>query len=194
MDTSIANRSRSGAFITIASLVLLQASAGAQTLGDALISYWPLDDGLLSQDQREVVDLKVANSLELFAPDDSAPWLVGRDAKFRGGLRVDGDETYADLRDSDSLDIGTDAVTLAMWVNLEQMPADLPASFGGIFDSQGDQYVLYLDKGNNELRFKVSASGGAQRPGIPAADLVTGRWLHIAGSLRWKRKPHLPER
>jgi hypothetical protein len=165
----------------IASLALAQSPVAAQSLGDGLISYWPLDDGLFSQSRRDVVDLKETNTLELVAPDESKPWLTGIDAKFRGSLRVNGDDTFGSVLESESLDIGTDAVTLAMWVYLDQLPSQIPGSFGGIYDSQGDQYVLYLDKSNNELRFKVAASGGAQRPGIPAADLVTGQWLHVAG-------------
>ncbi|MEZ5325686.1 MAG: LamG-like jellyroll fold domain-containing protein [Verrucomicrobiales bacterium] len=162
-------------------LLLAQVPVAAQTLSDDLISYWPLDDGLVSQNSRDVVDLKEANTLELFAPDDSSPWLTGADAKFRGALHVNGDDTYGTVADSASLDIGTDAVTLALWVYLEQLPSEIPGSFGAIFDSQADQYVIYLDKGNNELRFKVTAADGAERPGIPAADLVVGQWLHITG-------------
>jgi hypothetical protein len=51
----------------------------------------------------------------------------------------------------------------------------------GIFDSQADDYVLYLDKGAQELRFKVTTSTGAARPGIPESGLVAGEWLHVAG-------------
>src|SRR5690606_27325820 len=55
-------------------------------------------------------------------------------------------------------------------------------SFGGIFDSQPDNYVLYLDKNANELRFKVTTSNGtAARPGIPASSLNTTDWLHVMG-------------
>ena len=55
-------------------------------------------------------------------------------------------------------------------------------AFAGIFDSDQDSYVLYLDKANNELRFKVTdLDGTAERPGIAAADLDSTRWHHIAG-------------
>jgi hypothetical protein len=41
--------------------------------------------------------------------------------------------------------------------------------------------VLYLDKANNELRFKITdANAHAARPGIAAAFLQTNQWLHIA--------------
>ena len=41
--------------------------------------------------------------------------------------------------------------------------------------------MLYLDKGNNELRFKITDNtGGPARPGIAAAFLQTNQWLHIA--------------
>jgi hypothetical protein len=82
------------------SLLLLQTPGLAQTLNDGLISYWPLDDGLISQPRRNVDDLKEANTLELFAPDDSSPWLTGPDAKFRGALRVNGDDAYGTVTES----------------------------------------------------------------------------------------------
>ncbi|MDP1614536.1 MAG: LamG-like jellyroll fold domain-containing protein, partial [Methylococcales bacterium] len=50
-----------------------------------------------------------------------------------------------------------------------------------MFDSETDNYVIYEDRGNNQLRFKVTTSGGAARPGINAADLKTGEWLHVVG-------------
>jgi hypothetical protein len=43
--------------------------------------------------------------------------------------------------------------------------------------------VLYLDKANKELRFKVTdVNSQAARPGIPEAALQTNQWLHVVGT------------
>ena len=103
------------------------------------------------------------------------------EGKIGNALKFDGVDDYVQFSSSPSFDIGGNAVTISLWVNLTYLPADLPGAFGPLFDSDADQYVLYEDKGNNELRFKVSTSASAERPGIPAASLVTGQWLHIVG-------------
>jgi glycerophosphoryl diester phosphodiesterase len=95
-------------------------------------------------------------------------------------LQFDGSNDYVQVPGSTSLDIGTDKVTLEVRVKLDYLPGSLPGSYGPIFDSADDSYVLYEDKSNNELRFKVSA-GTAERPGIASAELAVDTWLHIAG-------------
>lgn len=175
-------------YLPIKRLSLLLASihasllclAHSQGLADGLVSYWPLDDGLPSRMTTSISDLQGANPLTLDASDPESAWLTGPSAKSRGALQVDGESRYVVVPSSETLDLGTNAVTLSVWVNLAQLPADLPDAFGGIFDSANDAYVLYLDRGANELRFKVTADG-AQRPGIPAADLTVGEWMHVVG-------------
>ncbi len=44
-----------------------------------------------------------------------------------------------------------------------------------------DNYVLYEDRGNDQLRFKCTTSDGAARPGIDAIDLVPYEWIHVVG-------------
>jgi glycerophosphoryl diester phosphodiesterase len=96
-------------------------------------------------------------------------------------LKFDGVDDYVQFQASSSFDLPGGVVSLSVWTVLNYLPADLPASFGPIFDSETDNYVIYEDKGNNQLRFKAATSGGAARPGINAADLKTGEWLHIVG-------------
>jgi len=50
-----------------------------------------------------------------------------------------------------------------------------------VYDSGLDRYVIYVDKGNKELRFKVTTASGAERPGIPENMLVKNEWMHIVG-------------
>ncbi|MCK9426615.1 MAG: T9SS type A sorting domain-containing protein [Ignavibacteriaceae bacterium] len=96
-------------------------------------------------------------------------------------LKFDGVDDYVQFQVSSSFDLPGGVVSLSVWTVLNYLPADLPATFGPIFDSETDNYVIYEDKGNNQLRFKAATSGGAARPGINAADLKTGEWLHIVG-------------
>jgi hypothetical protein len=110
---------------------------------------------------------------------DSAPLAEGNPAS----LRFDGVNDYVSLPNGGPLDVAANAVTLSLWVKLEELPNALGSNFfAGIYDAAQDSYVLYEDDFNDELRFKVTdADGTAERPGIAAADLETGRWYHIVG-------------
>ena len=145
-----------------------------------LVSFWRFDDAESASDTTNIRDVTGNNDLQLISPNPGGFWLSGADAKSDGSLRVDGTDTYVPVPNSPSLDIGTEAVSVAMWVQLDQLPSELVDGVAAIYDSAGDSYVVYLDKGNNELRFKVSATG-AERPGIPAGDLVTDEWIHVVG-------------
>ncbi|MFA6980846.1 MAG: LamG-like jellyroll fold domain-containing protein [Ignavibacteriaceae bacterium] len=96
-------------------------------------------------------------------------------------MEFDGVDDYVQFQPSASFDISTGLVSVSVWTKLKYLPADLPAAFGPIFDSETDNYVIYEDRGNNQLRFKVATSGGAARPAINAADLKTGEWIHVVG-------------
>ncbi len=81
------------------------------------------------------------------------------------------------------MDINTNAITFSAWLWLPVLPSQLATSYGSIYDSTSDCYVLYLDKGNKELRFKVTdVNAKAARPGIPEAVLQTNQWLHVAAT------------
>jgi len=83
---------------------------------------------------------------------------------------------------STDLDIGTNAVTIGAWVNLDFRPSELTESWAGVYDSNGDNYVLYLDKSNQELRFKVTDEDGtAERPGVPESLMNPETWGHVLG-------------
>jgi glycerophosphoryl diester phosphodiesterase len=105
-------------------------------------------------------------------------WSKGQIAN---GLLLDGIDDYANIPASNSLDIDGEEVSVSVWARLDLLPGELPGAYGPIYDSETDNYVIYEDKGNNELRFKVTTSDGAERPGIPAADLRVNEWLHIVG-------------
>jgi len=97
-------------------------------------------------------------------------------------LTFDGSSEYAEVPNSSSLNIGSNAVTLETWVKLAALPGSISGDYAGIFDSVTDCYVLYLDKAAQELRFKATdADDDYERPGIPQSVLSTGQWLHVAG-------------
>ncbi len=136
-----------------------------------LVSYWSFDEGVdtFAYDWTETNNAFLKNGPK---------WTNGQTGN---SLRFDAIDDYVEVPNSTSLDIDTNEVTVSLWVLLDYLPADMPFNVGPIFDSKKDQYVLYQDKGNNELRFKVTTSNGAERPGIPADSLTVGKWLHIAG-------------
>jgi len=138
---------------------------------EGLISYWSFDEGIdsIANDWTGTNTGLIKNSPE---------WTAGQTGN---SLKFDGIDDYVEVANSPSLDIDTNGVTVSLWVLLDFLPADMPFNIGPIYDSGTDNYVIYQDKGNNELRFKVSTTGGAERPGIPADTLTTGLWHHVAG-------------
>ncbi len=165
------------ATLTIASL----PTDPAESLLWGLTAHWPLDDGLSNPDTPVVADAQGANNGALFG-GSAAAWLVEPQARFGGALHLDGQNVYGVVSNSTTMDINENQVTVALWARLEQLPTDLPAAYGAIYDSTTDNYVLYLDRGNHELRFKVTtADSQAARPGIPEAELVLNEWIHVAG-------------
>jgi len=106
-------------------------------------------------------------------------WSAGNSG---GGLSFDGNSDSLLIPLSSSLDIYGDGVSISGWINLNELPSAMPNNFGPIYDSDEDSYILYLDKVNAELRFKVKDNDGdAERPGIAEADLLVGTWMHIVG-------------
>ena len=106
-------------------------------------------------------------------------WSAGNSG---GGLSFDGNSDSVVVPLSSSLDISGDGVSISGWVYLDVLPSGMPNSFGPIYDSDEDAYILYLDKTNSELRFKVKDNDGdAERPGIAEADLSLGTWMHVVG-------------
>ncbi len=100
---------------------------------------------------------------------------------FGNALGFDGVDDYVSFAPSTSFNINGSEVTLSLWTKLALLPTELPTAYGPLFDSETDNYVLYEDKANNQLRFKVTTSDGAARPGIAAADLVKDQWIYVVG-------------
>ncbi|MDD3605164.1 MAG: glycerophosphodiester phosphodiesterase family protein [Kiritimatiellae bacterium] len=150
-------------------------------LAEGLVSYFKMDDGLTNLTSFIAADVEFSNPgyLEGFGPQPS--WTMGAASKIGGALYLDGTNDVVVIPQSESLDIGTNELTLSLWVNLSVPPSGAADGYGSIYDSYEDSYVLYLDSANRELRFKVLCGNGhTARPGIPEAALETGRWHHVA--------------
>ncbi len=96
-------------------------------------------------------------------------------------LGFDGVDDYVEFSASPSFNINASELTLSIWTKLPARPTELSSAYAPLFDSETDNYVLYGDRGSSELRFKVSTSGGAERPGIPDADIPVNEWIHVVG-------------
>lgn len=176
--TSSVNRNFIRVAVVVASMTLAGQSGLGTELHQGLVAYWPLDegDGDVAVDAfgAEADNGELVNGPEWLAPANA---ILGPSA-----LRFDGFDQEVLLRESLDLDIETNAVSLSAWVNLDLFPSELFEPFGGIVDSSQDNYILYLDRGNQELRFKVTdADGTAERPGIPESMLTLEEWNHVLG-------------
>ena len=136
-----------------------------------LMTHWSFDEnsGSSTQDlSQNGNDLNTSN----------ASWTTGISGS---ALNFDGFNDFVTVTPTPSLNISLDAVSMSVWVKLDQLPSQITDGFGPIYDSDEDYYILYLDKNNEELRFKVKDENGlTARPGIPQSQLILNQWIHIA--------------
>lgn len=159
-------------------------------LGDRLVAYWKMDDGLASPFTTTVSDSKGTNAGTLVRNDGASHWFDQAVAKLGGCLKLEGSNAYVTLPQTPDLNINTNELTFSAWIRLLNLPSQLATSYGAIFDSTTDCYVLYLDKGNKELRFKITdVNAHAARPGILETFLVTNQWLHVAATFNGSAFP-----
>jgi len=145
-------------------------------LPEAAVAFLTLDSLYMEGSRHRVLDMTA------YGNDGTARNGVSITEGILGnGLGFDGVDDYVEFNASSSFDIGGSAVSISLWAKLPHKPSELPGPYAPLFDSETDNYVLYGDRGNNELRFKVTTSGGAERPGIPGAEIPTGEWMHIVG-------------
>ena len=146
-----------------------------KNLTSNVVSYYQLDSvGVLGSDTMIYDATIYANNGITKSGPVISEGLLGNAMSF------DGIDDYVQFASSPSFNV-SGAVSVSVWIKLAYLPSELPLSYGAVFDSESDNYVLYEDKGNNQLRFKVTTSNGAARPAISAVDLKTGVWIHVAG-------------
>jgi len=156
---------------------------GLANLGEGLLAYWTMDDGLTNAFTTTVGDSVGINPGTLVRNDGASHWFDAGVSKFGGCLKLEGSNAFVVIPPSATLDINTNALTFSAWVRLQNLPSQLATSFGAIFDSTTDCYVLYLDRASKELRFKITdVASHAARPGIPEIHLRTNQWLHVAAT------------
>jgi glycerophosphoryl diester phosphodiesterase len=152
-------------------------------LSQGLVAYWTMDDGLTNAFTTAVIDSSGTNHGTLVRNDGASHWFGDGAAMLGGCLKLEGLNAHVNFPQTPALNINTNGLTMSAWMRLSALPSQLPASFGAIFDSTTDCYVLYLDRANRELRFKVTdANNHAARPGIAEAALLTNEWLHVAAT------------
>ncbi|MBL7077297.1 MAG: hypothetical protein ISS31_07485 [Kiritimatiellae bacterium] len=153
-----------------------------EAFAEGLVSYWKFDDGLSDSATTKAADVEERNPGTLQGFDAPPTWTSGTQARFDGALYLDGADDFVEIPQSTSLDIATSAMTISCWMNMDAKPSGIPEAYGGVYDSQEDAYVLYQDKANSELRFKVTTTNAnAARPGIHESNLSAGQWHHVVG-------------
>ncbi len=156
-----------------------------------LRAYWKLDDGLEEPFSLTNEDVESISAGRLFGYGSQPSWIAGPEARAGGALRFDGINDYVKIPTNAALNIGTNAVTLSLWVKLTTLPSALTNGYAAIYDDRDvDAYCMYLDRAAAELRFKVTDSATyAARPGIPEALLQTGVWHHVVGVFNGSASP-----
>ena len=153
-----------------------------EQLSRSLTAYWKLDNGLLDLASAVADDVETNSPGQLSGFAGPPAWFPPEESRSGGALRFDGLSARVLVPASPVLNLGTNTVTLSVWVKLDQLPSALSNSYACIYGSDTDGYVLYLDRAARELRFKVTdVLLQAARPGIPEAQLQTGVWHHVAG-------------
>ncbi len=159
-------------------------------LGDGLVAYWKMDEGLTSPFATAVADSKGTNAGTLVRNDGASHWFDQTMARLGGCLKLEGTNAYVRFSQTPDLNINTNEFTFSAWIRLLKLPSQLATSYGAIFDSTTDCYVLYLDNANKELRFKITDTNSqAARPGILETFLVTNQWLHIGATFNGNAFP-----
>ncbi|MBN1590869.1 MAG: PEP-CTERM sorting domain-containing protein [Pirellulales bacterium] len=178
-----------GWIVLIVAAVVIAAPAVAQdpALQTGLVANWAFDEtsGTTAYDTVSGANAELLN--HMFGPGEF--WTTGI---LGGGLDFvpASDGSYpsgALVGNPAALDLGTNTCTLSTWVNMDHLPS-AGAGIECIYDSRTDDICMYLDKGNAELRFKVTTADdmnvavGAARPGIPEALLTASTWHHVVGT------------
>jgi hypothetical protein len=161
-------------------IAALFAVRGERALGDqlwnGLVSYWTLNGN--ANDTGPAGTVADNGTVR-----NSPTWISG---KFNAGLQFDGLSQDVVIANSSDMAINTEGVTISAWVKLDTLPSGSSADFASIYDSERDNYVLYLDRVRKELRFKATNANGVstnsdQHPGVPEAMLDTSQWHHVMG-------------
>jgi hypothetical protein len=147
-----------------------------QSMKEGTVAYYKLDSLIIKNGDTLVVDATA--NLNHGETENGGYTTKGY---FGNAMGFDGVNDYVQFAPSPSFNINGNEVSISLWAKLDCLPNNVKATYGPLFDSETDQYVMYEDKANSQLRFKVTTSEGAERPGISSDDLVTGEWIYLVG-------------
>ncbi len=179
MEKTSLLKTLSAALIMMA--LIAPATAADPALQDGLFAYWNFDDGSGLQ----AVDSINGNNAVLDPSPGTPSWTTG---KLGGALSFDGIDDVAYPPSGGTMDPASEGMTISAWVNLNEYPSLMVDAFDAIMDSNDDSYILYLDRGNSEIRCKFTASDaegnymGIARPGVNEINFYTYEWLHVAST------------
>jgi len=143
-------------------------AAKAQIVTDGLVSYWPFDGN--AEDAVGNNDGTIAGDTQMVA------------GKFGQALGLDGDGDYAEVPDSDSLDI-TDAITVEAWVTPDET-SGYTTTFRTIAAKDvhtSQPYGFYWDDRNGELELVLNDAADRLTTAYDYVGKI-GTWVHVAAT------------
>lgn len=92
-------------------------------------------------------------------------------------------ESYVSCDDSDSLNISGDAITVELWVKVNEYTGGATGEYGSIvmkFDADGDGYRMMIRE-TDRLQWSVWNGGHPNNCSTDTDPLALNQWFHIAG-------------
>lgn len=156
-------------FIVLVSMNFIAGVANAEFSEENIMAMWLFDEG--SGDSAK--DSSPNENDATF--NGGAGWGTG---KFGKGISLDGADDYLSVEDSDSLDIGGEAMTIVVWADSEAWTA----GWGHIVRKTPENPRIYiLGVHSTGLAFTFLKTDVMQVTDIQGATaLPTGEWLHLA--------------
>jgi len=147
-------------------------------IADGIVAYWKLDE---DDGSRSIINVLTHEKEEISATSNPPQRGQGMNTGMRRAVLLNGLQDYLPIPQDQQVDIDTNAVSMSLWVNLAVLPSAMRENFAGIYDSEEDAYIIYLDKHAKEMRFKLTdTSHQTIAIGIPESLLATGIWYHVA--------------
>ena len=145
-----------------------------------VVGYW-------SMENYDSVGIEDDSSYDNFASymNDLSIDNIG-DGEFGSGIYFDGVDDYLDAGGDDSLNIGTDDLSVSMWVKLDgEQPEDNSGLVSkGAWHHDAVGYALLYNKNYDRLRFYVEGEGDRRfgQASTIYLGLSDGKWHHVAVS------------
>lgn len=146
--------------------ILLSFGLVASMSHAALVAYWSLDE----DSGTEIIDQSGNGNTGTI---NGASWVPGKSGS---ALEFDGVHNYAEVPDSDSLDI-TDEISVSAWVKFISLQE---GDWKNLLRKEG-AYVLEIT-GANEFQFNIWTGGDWQNAAFTATKLQTDVWYYLTGS------------